>query len=262
METRELVDLLLKRFEIESEKNDRGGIYAYTQRKLAYNSNKIEGSTLTEKQTASIFETGTITADGTIFRIKDIEETTGHFTMFNHMLKTYDKTLSQTLIKEYHYYLKAGVFEDLANGYPVGEYKNRMNTASDIKTSLPACVEDDMQELLESYNAKENHSIEDIAVLHAKFEKIHPFQDGNGRVGRIIVFRECLKNRIAPVIIEDTRKAEYYECLNVAQQQEEYEKLFSFFKSEQEEYKKLMEGFVVPVSEVKPKKVKNMAPRI
>ena len=187
---------------------------------------------------------------------------TGHFTMFNHMLKTYDKTLSQTLIKEYHYYLKAGVFEDLANGYPVGEYKNRMNTVSDIETSLPACVEDDMQELLESYNAKENHTIEDIAIFHAKFEKIHPFQDGNGRVGRIIVFRECLKNRIAPVIIEDTRKAEYYECLNVAQQQGEYEKLLSFFKSEQEEYKKLMEGFIVPVSEVKPKKMKNMAPRI
>ena len=104
---------------------------------------------------------------------------TGHFTMFNHMLKTYDKTLSQTLIKEYHYYLKAGVFEDLANGYPIGEYKNRMNTVSDIETSLPACVEDDMQELLESYNAKENHTIEDIAIFHAKFEKIHPFQDGN-----------------------------------------------------------------------------------
>lgn len=137
-----------------------------------------------------------------------------------------------------------------------------MNTVSDIEPSLPACVEDDMQELLESYNAKENHSIEDIAVLHAKFEKIHPFQDGNGRVGRIIVFRECLKNRIAPVIIEDTRKAEYYECLNVAQQQGEYEKLFSFFKSEQEEYKKLMEGFIVPVPEVKPKKIKNTAPRI
>ena len=262
METKKLVELLLKRFEIESEKNDRSGIYAYTQRKLAYNSNKIEGSTLTEKQTASIFETGTITADGTIFRTKDIEEMTGHFTMFNHMLKTYDKKLSQELNKEFHYYLKAGVFEDMANGYPVGEYKNRMNIVSDIETSLPGCVEEDMQNLLEQYHDKENHTIEDIAVLHAKFEKIHPFQDGNGRVGRIIVFRECLKNRIVPVIIEDTRKAEYYECLNLAQQQDKYEKLFSFFREEQNEYKKLMEGFIVPIAEVKPKRRNDMIPRI
>ena len=99
MGKKKLVELLLQRFMIESEKNDRSGIYAYTQRKLAYNSNKIEGSTLTEKQTASIFETGTIAADGTIFRTKDIEEMTGHFTMFNHMLKTYEQEISQPLIK-------------------------------------------------------------------------------------------------------------------------------------------------------------------
>ena len=178
MEKKKLVELLLQRFMIESEKNDRSGIYAYTQRKLAYNSNKIEGSTLTEKQTASIFETGTIAADGTIFRTKDIEEMTGHFTMFNHMLKTYEQEISQSLIRSYHYHLKAGVFEDMANGYPIGEYKNRMNIVSDIETSLPGCVEEDMQELLDIYNEKENHSIEDIAEFHAKFEKIHPFQDG------------------------------------------------------------------------------------
>lgn len=247
MYSNELVELLLQRFRIEEEKNDRGGIYAYTQRKLAYNSNKIEGSTLTERQTASIFETGTITADGTIFRTKDIEEMTGHFTMFNYMLKSCEEKLSEEIIKSLHYYLKAGVFEDMANGYPIGEYKNRRNIVSDIETSLPECVEEDMQNLLNVYHMKEVHTLEDIVMFHAAFEKIHPFQDGNGRVGRMLVFRECLKNHIVPLIIEDARKAEYYECLHKAQIEENHEMLCAFFKEEQKEYEKIVEGFVVPV---------------
>ena len=121
------VELLRKRLLIEKEKSDRSGIYGISQRMMAYNSNKIEGSTLTEKQTASIFETGTLLGENVEFRTKDVEEMTGHFAMFNYMLSCFDEELSQEMIKAYHYKLKAGVFEDIANGYPIGEYKNRRN---------------------------------------------------------------------------------------------------------------------------------------
>lgn len=247
MEKIKMVELLKERFRIEAKKQDRGGVYALTQRKMAYNSNRIEGSTLTEKQTASIFETGTIRADGSIFRTKDVEEMTGHFTMFNYMLDTCDEQLSQKLIKEYHYRLKAGVFEDIANGYPIGEYKNRRNMVSDITTSTPEQVEDDMKALLQDYNSKESHTLEDLAKFHARFEKIHPFQDGNGRTGRMILFKECLCSRVMPFIIGDDRKAEYYECLNNAQQNGEYEPLIQFFGQEQDRYTEMIKDFICPV---------------
>lgn len=247
MENNQMVDLLKRRFHIEAGKQDRGGVYALTQRKMAYNSNRIEGSTLTEKQTASIFETGTIRADGSIFRTKDVEEMTGHFTMFNYMLETCEESLSQTLIKAYHYRLKAGVFEDIANGYPIGEYKNRRNMVSDIMTSTPENVEEDMKALLDSYNEKESHNLKDLAKFHAKFEKIHPFQDGNGRTGRMILFKECLRSNVMPFIIGDDRKADYYECLNNAQQNEVYEPLIQFFEQEQERYTEMVKDFICPV---------------
>ena len=241
MENNQMVDLLKRRFHIEAGKQDRGGVYALTQRKMAYNSNRIEGSTLTEKQTASIFETGTIRADG------DVEEMTGHFTMFNYMLETCEELLSQTLIKAYHYRLKAGVFEDIANGYPIGEYKNRRNMVSDIMTSAPENVEEDMKALLDSYNEKESHNLKDLAKFHAKFEKIHPFQDGNGRTGRMILFKECLRSNVMPFIIGDDRKADYYECLNNAQRNEVYEPLIQFFEQEQERYTEMVKDFICPV---------------
>ncbi len=248
MDDIKMTELLKERFRIEMEKQDRGGVYALTQRKMAYNSNRIEGSTLTEKQTASIFETGTIRADGSVFRTKDVEEMTGHFTMFNYMLDTCEEILSQRLIKEYHYRLKAGVFEDIANGYPIGEYKNRRNMVSDIMTSTPENVEEDMKVLLEDYNSKEPHSLKDLAEFHARFEKIHPFQDGNGRTGRMILFKECLRSCVMPFIIGDDRKAEYYECLNNAQQNEDYEPLIRYFGQEQERYVEMVKDFIIPVA--------------
>ena len=170
---------LINRFKIEFEKGDRSSVYGYTQRKMAYNSNRIEGSTLTENQTASLFDTGTLSSDGELIRSKDIEEATGHFVMFNDMLKTYDDELSEELIKSYHYDLKSGVFEDKANGYAIGDYKKRANTVSNIKVALPEEVNDKMKELIFNYNKKEQHSLYDIVKFHAEYENIHPFQDEN-----------------------------------------------------------------------------------
>ena len=245
--TSHFVEELIHRFEVEQQKNDRSGIYALTQRMMAYNSNKIEGSTLTEKQTASLFDTGTLSSEDAVIRAKDVEEMTGHFLMFNEMLKTYDLPLSHELIKRYHYKLKSGVFEDLANGYPVGEYKNRRNMVSDIVTAMPEEVEGRMTELLEWYHALPQHTLADLAKFHADYEAIHPFQDGNGRTGRIILFKECLKNDIIPFIIRDDRKVEYYHALNAAQTKGAYGALEQFFLDEQAEYKALAEGFVVPI---------------
>ena len=222
---KKIIDDLLKRFKIEFEKNDRSSVYGYTQRKMAYNSNKIEGSTLTENQTASLFDTGTLSSDGELIRSKDVEEATGHFIMFNEMLKTYDEELSEELIKKYHYDLKSGVFEDKANGYAIGDYKKRANTVSNIKVALPDEVEDRMKELLSDYNSKEKHSLYDIVKFHSDYENIHPFQDGNGRTGRIIMFKECLKNNIFPFIIKDELKGEYYKALNNAQINKDYDYL-------------------------------------
>ena len=204
---------LIQRLQIEQKKNDHGGVYAFAQRTLAYHSNRIEGSTLTEKQTASLFDTGTLTSEDALIRAKDVEEMTGHFLMFNEMLKTYAEPLSHELIKRYHYKLKSGVFEDIANGYPIGEYKNRRNMVSDITTVLPEEVHARMTALLDEYNAKDQQDLHGLAKFHADYEAIHPFQDGNGRVGRLIMFKECLKYNIVPFIIEDNLKMFYYRGL-------------------------------------------------
>ena len=246
--TDHFVENLIQRFEIEQRKNDRGCIYALTQRMMAYNSNKIEGSTLTEKQTVSLFDTGTLTSENAVIRAKDVEEMTGHFLMFHEMLKTYTLPLSHELIKRYQYKLKSGVFEDIVNGYPIGEYKNRRNMVSDIVTALPEDVGARMSGLLDWYQAIPQHTLGDLAKFHADYEAIHPFQDGNGRTGRIILFKECLKNGMVPFIIRDDRKVEYYHALNTAQTKGTYGLLEQFFLEEQAEYRALAEEFVLPIN--------------
>lgn len=173
---------LSERFRIERERFDRSGVYAYTQRLLAYNSNKIEGSTLTEEQTASLFDNGTLPRSEDYYRAKDVEEMNGHFLMFNKMLDTIRQPLSSGLIKQFHYELKSGVFEDRANGYAIGDYKKRPNMIGIYQTVRPENVEAEMDRLMEWYHGK----APDIAVFaefHARYESIHPFQDAHVIIG-------------------------------------------------------------------------------
>ena len=233
---RKFIADLTSRFDIERKKRDRSGIYGYTQRAFAYNSNRIEGSTLTERQTASLFETGTIEPDTEIIRAKDVEEMTGHFSMFNTVLDTRSQALTEDLIKLYHRHLKAGVFEDMANGYPVGEYKNRKNIVSDITTASPEEVHARMAALLNAYNDLHEVRLINLCRFHVIYESIHPFQDGNGRTGRAILFKECLKNNIMPFIIRDENKLKYISALHKAQIEKNYDALEELFKEEQEKY--------------------------
>ena len=232
---KEFLDFLLSRFKIERDKFDRSGVYAYTQRLLAYNSNKIEGSTLTEEQTASLFDTGTLPKSDDYYRAKDIEEMNGHFLMFNKMLDTLDEPLSQELIKQFHYELKSGVFEDRANGYAIGDYKQRPNMIGMYKTVRPEDVAHEMCLLVDWY-CEQNVNIFILAEFHAKYESIHPFQDGNGRTGRLILFRECLKNCIIPVVIEDANRNEYLESLKEFREERSLNELISLFEKEQRFY--------------------------
>lgn len=232
---KEFLDFLLERFKIEREKFDRSGVYAYTQRLLAYNSNKMEGSTLTEEQTASLFDDGILPKSDDYYRAKDVEEMNGHFLMFNTMLDTLNESLTQELIKRFHYELKSGVFEDRANGYAIGDYKRRPNMIGMYQTVRPENVVREMYLLLDWYNSR-NVNISVLAEFHARYESIHPFQDGNGRTGRLILFRECLKNRIVPVVIEDANRNEYLEALKECREENSLNKLIGLFEKEQQFY--------------------------
>lgn len=235
MNTADFIRNLLERFKIEHTKRDRSGVYGFTQRLLAYNSNKIEGSTLTEEQTASLFDTGILPKTDDYYRAKDVEEMNGHFLMFNKMLDTLDAALDQQIIKSFHFELKSGVFEDRANGYAIGDYKKRPNMIGIHQTTLPSQVPDAMTELLNWYHAQDV-SLKTLAEFHARYEIIHPFQDGNGRIGRIILFRECLRHNISPFIIEDANRPEYLEALKAYRQNGTVTALTTLFQKEQEFY--------------------------
>lgn len=233
LDDNEYVQEIKEKLFLEYENREIKGIYTFLQENLAYNSNKIEGSNLTLNQVVSIFEKGLIPFQENVsIKNKDIEELTGHFKMFDYALSKLNEPLSEDIIKTMHYHLKVNVFEDLANGFVAGEYKKLANCVSDAKTALPIEVPDKIRILLRNYHCIENKTIEDIAKLHADFEIIHPFQDGNGRVGRMIVFKECLKYNIVPVLIRENRRYIYYQCLQKAQSND-YSDLVNFFKEEQ-----------------------------
>ena len=237
-------DRLIRRFQIERRKFDCSGIYAYTQRTLAYNSNKIEGSALTEEQTASLFATGMLPVSDDYYRAKDIEETHGHFLMFHKMIDTLDEPLSEKLIKEFHYELKSGVFEDRANGYAIGEYKKRRNMVGIYETALPNEVPAKMQELLSWYHNTAKKTLAVMAQFHARYEAVHPFQDGNGRTGRLILFRECLKHDLTPVVIEYQYRSRYMESLREFWKAKKIDLFQDLFIEEQEAYAKKINYFL------------------
>lgn len=213
------VDIIIGALKKEFEGRKKNGLYSLFQTVFAYHSNHIEGSNLTENQTAFLFDTGTLGGENVYYRVKDIEEAHGHFLMFDHMLKSFDEPLSEKMIKSFHYCLKAGVFEDKLNGYAIGEYKTLINRVGTITTAHPDEVPYLMELLISGYmNQKfQKKQYKDILRFHVEFEKIHPFQDGNGRVGRIIMFRECLKNDLFPIIIRDIDSMEYKHAVGIAQ---------------------------------------------
>ena len=200
---------------LQTEKNSRvsGGIYHKVQIELTYNSNHIEGSRLSHDQTRYIFETNTIGIENAAVNVDDIVETANHFRCIDYVLETAKKPLSETLIKELHRLLKSGTSDSRKDWFAVGDYKKLPNEVGGKETVSPENVSDEMKALISTYNAEKSKTFDDILDFHYRFESIHPFQDGNGRVGRLILFKECLRNNIVPFIIDDELKLFYYRGL-------------------------------------------------
>lgn len=191
----------------------KGSIYHRTQIDLTYNSNHIEGSRLTHDQTRCIFETNTIGVTDDGVKVDDIIETVNHFRCIDFIIEHAMDKLSEGFIKELHFILKTSTTDSNKDWFAVGDYKRLPNEVGGIETSLPECVATDIKQLLKEYNSKKQKSFDDLLDFHCRFEQIHPFQDGNGRVGRLILFKECLANNIVPFIITDELKMFYYRGL-------------------------------------------------
>lgn len=190
-----------------------GGIYHKTQIEMTYNSNHIEGSRLTHDQTRYIFETNTIGVTGEAVNVDDVIETANHFRCIDFIIEHAKSALTEKMIKKLHLMLKTGTSDARQEWFAVGSYKKMPNEVGGMATTLPEDVAAEMQTLLAAYSAKKAKTLEDILDFHVRFERIHPFQDGNGRVGRLIMFKECLKYGIVPFIIEDNLKMFYYRGL-------------------------------------------------
>ena len=206
---RTLLDILQE----ERKADYSGGIYHKTQIELTYHSNRMEGSRLTHDQTRYIFETNTIGVEKEVLNVDDVIETANHFCCIDMIIDNAKAALTEKLLKELHLILKNGTSESRKDWFAVGDYKKMPNEVGGMDTALPEEVVDKMKALLAEYNRKEEKTFEDILNFHVKLERIHPFQDGNGRVGRLIMFKECLKYNIVPFIIEDNLKMFYYRGL-------------------------------------------------
>ena len=237
----------IKKALIEQKKiNLSGNLYYKTQLDFAYNTNHIEGSTITPDETESIYDTGTIlTSKDKVIVLKDVTETKNHFTLFKYMLDTINDELSEEMIKKFHFILKEGTLTDSEKEwFNVGEYKKKKNFVGNIVTSLPSNVSSDMKNLLNWYNKISKKTLEDIIEFHVRFERIHPFQDGNGRVGRMIMFRECLYNDIMPFYIEDRNKSFYIRGIKEYQNNGEKGYLIDTCLNSQDNYEKMAKFFL------------------
>ena len=223
-----------------------GGIYHETQVRLTYNSNRIEGSKLSEAQTRLIFETNTIGSDVGV-PVDDIIETANHFRAIDYVIERAEEPLTEDIIKNLHKLLKTGTRDSHISWFNVGEYKSKPNVVGGEETTLPSKVPGEMKKLLAEYSKIDAASIRDIIKFHHDFEKIHPFQDGNGRVGRLIAFKECLRFNIVPFIIEDSKKMFYYRGLKEWNNEQGF--LVETCLDGQDTYKALLKYFDIPFNE-------------
>ena len=238
-----LLDILKE----EKRTQTHGGIYHKIQIELTYNSNHIEGSQLSHDQTRYIFETNTIAITDEGVRVDDIIETATHFRCIDEIIENAKPRLSEKFIKHLHFILKTGTSDAAKDWFAVGEYKKLPNEVGGSETTLPENVSAEIKKLLADYNGKEKITLEDILEFHVRFERIHPFQDGNGRIGRLIMFKECLKHSIVPFIIEDSIKMFYYRGLKEWNTEKGY--LTDTCLSAQDKFKKYLDYFRIEYSE-------------
>lgn len=232
---------LLERLRQEKECRLKGGIYHRTQIDLTYNSNHIEGSRLTKEQTRYIFETNTLGVTTESTRIDDILETVNHFRCIDYIIDHATEKITEPHMKQLHSMLKHNTSDSLKSWFAVGDYKRLPNEVGGEETALPQDVHKRMKALLAAYNANKTITFDDILDFHVQFERIHPFQDGNGRVGRLLMFWQCLQNNIEPFIITEELRMFYYRGLQNWGQVNGY--LRDTCLTAQDEYKKLMEYF-------------------
>lgn len=235
--TNHLLETLIK----EKKNSINGGIYHKIQIEFTYNSNHIEGSKLTHEQTRHIYETSLISAVKDVINVDDIVETANHFRCIDMVIENVNNKLSERFIKNLHFTLKNGTADSRKDWFSVGEYKRLPNEVGGKKTVLPEYVKDGVRALLEDYNKINPKTLDDILDFHYQFERIHPFQDGNGRVGRLILLKECLKNNIVPFIIGEELKLFYYRGLNEWENERGY--LRDTCLSAQDKFKEYLDYF-------------------
>ena len=221
-----------------------GGIYHRVQIDLTYNSNHLEGSRLTHDQTRFIFETTTIGMSDGAVKVDDVVETANHFKCIDMVIDSAAHVLSEAFIKQLHATLKSGTSNSRQDWFAVGDYKKLPNEVGGMDTAQPEEVASQMKKLLSEYNANKEKSFDDLLDFHYRFERIHPFQDGNGRVGRLVLFKECLRNNIVPFIIDEDTKLYYYRGLKEWERERGY--LRDTCLAAQDKFKKYLDYFRIP----------------